>query len=217
MKNTLLILLLFCSFFSFSQEWNLRTTTKKRLKGISVGLLFQGQSKYPNPYYGPEVGGLHNDGAYHFIVDVYYNRLILGFQLSDEFLYLEKFDNGAAWKPRGFNDSYSSLTRAYWFTLGYNIIKTSNINIKLGIGFRSGPNESITNKDYTAAQVADGYDFSNPESIFNTSQTLDKFSEIDYSLSINYPIKIFGKLGIVPEVGYTIKHGGLLTGISIIY
>lgn len=217
MKNTLLILLLFCSFFSFSQEWNLRTTTKKGLKGISVGLLFQGQSKYPNPYYGPEVGGLHNDGAYHFIVDVYYNRLILGFQLSDEFLYLEKFDNGAAWKPRGFNDSYSSLTRAYWFTLGYNIIKTSNINIKLGIGFRSGPNESITNKDYTAAQVADGYYFSNPESIFNTSQTLDKFSEIDYSLSINYPIKIFGKLGIVPEVGYTIKHGGLLTGISIIY
>ena len=217
MKNTLLILLLFCSFFSFSQEWNLRTTTKKGLKGISVGLLFQGQSKYPNPYYGPEVGGLHNDGAYHFIVDVYYNRLILGFQLSDEFLYLEKFDNGAAWKPRGFNDSYSSLTRAYWFTLGYNIIKTSNINIKLGIGFRSGPNESITNKDYTAAQVADGYDYSNPESIFNTSQTLDKFSEIDYSLSINYPIKIFGKLGIVPEVGYTIKHGGLLTGISIIY
>ena len=217
MRNTLLILLLFCSFFSFSQEWNLRTTTKKGLKGISVGLLFQGQSKYPNPYYGPEVGGLHNDGAYHFIVDVYYNRLILGFQLSDEFLYLEKFDNGAAWKPRGFNDSYSSLTRAYWFTLGYNIIKTSNINIKLGIGFRSGPNESITNKDYTAAQVADGYDFSNPESIFNTSQTLDKFSEIDYSLSINYPIKIFGKLGIVPEVGYTIKHGGLLTGISIIY
>ena len=217
MKNTLLILLLFCSFFSFSQEWNLRTTTKKGLKGISVGLLFQGQSKYPNPYYGPEVGGLHNDGAYHFIVDVYYNRFILGFQLSDEFLYLEKFDNGAAWKPRGFNDSYSSLTRAYWFTLGYNIIKTSNINIKLGIGFRSGPNESITNKDYTAAQVADGYDYSNPESIFNTSQTLDKFSEIDYSLSINYPIKIFGKLGIVPEVGYTIKHGGLLTGISIIY
>ena len=217
MKNTLLILLLFCSFFSFSQEWNLRTTTKKGLKGISVGLLFQGQSKYPNPYYGPEVGGLHDDGAYHFIVDVYYNRFILGFQLSDEFLYLEKFDNGAAWKPRGFNDSYSSLTRAYWFTLGYNIIKTSNINIKLGIGFRSGPNESITNKDYTAAQVADGYDYSNPESIFNTSQTLDKFSEIDYSLSINYPIKIFGKLGIVPEVGYTIKHGGLLTGISIIY
>ena len=217
MRNTLLILLLFCSFFSFSQDWNSRGNSAEGFKGVSIGLLAQGQSKYPNPYYGPEVGGLHNDGAYHFIVDVYYNRLILGFQLSDEFLYLEKFDNGAVWKPRGFNGSYSSLTRAYWFTLGYNIIKTSNINIKLGIGFRSGPNESITNKDYTAAQVADGYDFSNTESIFNTSQTLDKFSEIDYSLSINYPIKIYGKLGIVPEVGYTIKHGGLLTGISIIY
>ena len=182
-----------------------------------MGLLVQGQTKYPKPYLGPEVGGLYNEGAYHFILDVYYNRLILGFQLSDEFLYLENFDaNGAVWKPRGFNGSYSSLTRAHWFTLGYNIIKTSNINIKLGVGFRSGPNESITNKDYTAAQVAEGYDFSNPESIFNTSQTLDKFSEIDYSLSITYPIKIYGKLGIVPEVGYTIKHGGLLTGISTV-
>ena len=217
MKNTLLILILFCSFFSFPQDWNSRGNSAEGFKGVSIGLLAQGQSKYPNPYYGPEVGGLHNDGAYHFIVDVYYNRLILGFQLSDEFLYLEKFDNGAVWKPRGFNGSYSSLTRAYWFTLGYNIIKTSNINIKLGIGFRSGPNESITNKDYTAAQVADGYDFSNTESIFNTSQTLDKFSEIDYSLSITYPIKIYEKFGIVPELGYTIKHGGLLTGISIIY
>jgi hypothetical protein len=183
-----------------------------------VGLLVQGQTKYPKPYLGPEVGGLYNEGAYHFILDIYYNRLILGFQLSDEFLYLENFDaNGAVWKPRGFNGSYSSLTRAHWFTLGYNIIKTSNINIKLGVGFRSGPNESITNKDYTAAQVAEGYDFSNPESIFNTSQTLDKFSEIDYSLSITYPIKIYGKLGIVPEVGYTIKHGGLLTGISMFF
>jgi hypothetical protein len=218
LRNTLLILLLFCSFLSFSQDWNIRTSSSKAFKGVSVGLLVQGQTKYPKPYLGPKVGGLYNEGAYHFILDVYYNRLILGFQLSDEFLYLENFDaNGAVWKPRGFNGSYSSLTRAYWFTLGYNIIKTSNINIKLGIGFRSGPNESITNKDYTAAQVADGYDFSNTESIFNTSQTLDKFSEIDYSLSITYPIKIYGKLGIVPEVGYTIKHGGLLTGISIIF
>ncbi len=217
MRNTLLILLLFCSFFIFSQDWNSRGNSAEGFKGVSIGLLAQGQSKYPNPYYGPEVGGLHNDGAYHFIVDVYYNRLILGFQLSDEFLYLEKFDNGAVWKPRGFNGSYSSLTRAYWFTLGYNIIKTSNINIKLGIGFRSGPNESITNKDYTASDIANGYDYSNPKSIFNTSQGLNKFSEIDYSLSINYPIKIYGKLGIVPELGYTVKHGGLLTGISIIY
>jgi len=70
LRNTLLILLLFCSFFSFSQEWNRRTTTKKALKGISVGLLFQGQSKYTNPYYGPEVGGLHNDGATAFNQDI---------------------------------------------------------------------------------------------------------------------------------------------------
>ena len=208
--------------FLFSQEvrntlWNKKSDSGDGFKSVSIGFLFQGQTKYPNPYYGPEVVGLHDDGAYHFIVDVYYNRFILGFQLSDEFLYLEKFDNGAVWKPRGFNGSYSSLTRAYWFTLGYNIIKTSNINIKLGIGFRSGPNESITNKDYTASDIANGYDYSNPKSIFNTSQGLNKFSEIDYSLSINYPIKIYGKLGIVPELGYTVKHGGLLTGISIIY
>ena len=218
----------FCLFvmllplFLFSQEvrntlWNKKSDSGDGFKSVSIGFLFQGQTKYPNPYYGPEVVGLHDDGAYHFIVDVYYNRFILGFQLSDEFLYLEKFDNGAVWKPRGFNGSYSSLTRAYWFTLGYNIIKTSNINIKLGIGFRSGPNESITNKDYTASDIANGYDYSNPKSIFNTSQDLNKFSEIDYSLSINYPIKIYGKLGIVPELGYTVKHGGLLTGISIIY
>ena len=218
----------FCLFimllplFLFSQEvrntlWNKKSDSGDGFKSVSIGFLFQGQTKYPNPYYGPEVVGLHDDGASHFIVDVYYNRFILGFQLSDEFLYLEKFDNGAVWKPRGFNGSYSSLTRAYWFTLGYNIIKTSNINIKLGIGFRSGPNESITNKDYTASDIANGYDYSNPKSIFNTSQGLNKFSEIDYSLSINYPIKIYGKLGIVPELGYTVKHGGLLTGISIIY
>ena len=218
----------FCLFimllplFLFSQEvrntlWNKKSDSGDGFKSVSIGFLFQGQTKYPNPYYGPEVVGLHDDGAYHFIVDVYYNRFILGFQLSDEFLYLEKFDNGAVWKPRGFNGSYSSLTRAYWFTLGYNIIKTSNINIKLGIGFRSGPNESITNKDYTASDIANGYDYSNPKSIFNTFQGLNKFSEIDYSLSINYPIKIYGKLGIVPELGYTVKHGGLLTGISIIY
>ena len=203
--------------FSFSQDWNSRGNSAGGFKGVSLGLLVQGQTKYPNPYYGPEVISLHNDGAYHFIVDIYYNKFILGFQLSDEFLYLEKFDNGAVWKPRGFNSSYSSLTRAYWLTLGYNIINNSNINVKLGVGFRSGPNESLTNKDYAAFEIVDGYDYSNPESIFNTSQTLDKFSEIDYSLSITYPIKIYGKLGIVPEIGYTIKHGGLLTGISIIY
>lgn len=217
MKRVIYILILL-PIFSFSQEWNSRSNSSEGLKGVSVGLLFQGQTKYPKPYLGPEVGGIYNDGAYHFIVDVYYNRFIIGFQLSDEFLYLEKIDNGAVWKPRGFNGSYSSLTRAYWLTLGYNIINDSNINIKLGVGYRSGPKESFTNNNYTAAQVADGYDYSNPESIFNASQLLiNNFSEIDFSLSITYPIKIYRKFGIVPEVGYTIKHGGLLTGVSIIY
>ena len=217
MKRVIYILILL-PIFSFSQEWNSRSNSSEGLKGVSVGLLFQGQTKYPKPYLGPEVGGIYNDGAYHFIVDVYYNRFIIGFQLSDEFLYLEKIDNGAVWKPRGFNGSYSSLTRAYWFTLGYNIINYSNINVKLGVGYRSGPKESFTNNNYTAAQVADGYDYSNPESIFNASQLLiNNFSEIDFSLSITYPIKIYRKFGIVPEVGYTIKHGGLLTGVSIIY
>ena len=217
MKRVIYILILL-PIFSFSQEWNSRSNSSEGLKGVSVGLLFQGQTKYPKPYLGPEVGGIYNDGAYHFIVDVYYNRFIIGFQLSDEFLYLEKIDNGAVWKPRGFNGSYSSLTRAYWFTLGYNIINYSNINVKLGVGYRSGPKESFTNNNYTAAQVADGYDYSNPESIFNASQLLiNNFSERDFSLSITYPIKIYRKFGIVPELGYTIKHGGLLTGISIIY
>ena len=217
MKRVIYILILL-PIFSFSQEWNSRSNSSEGLKGVSVGLLFQGQTKYPKPYLGPEVGGIYNDGAYHFIVDVYYNRFIIGFQLSDEFLYLEKIDNGAVWKPRGFNGSYSSLTRAYWFTLGYNIINYSNINLKLGVGYRSGPKESFTNNNYTAAQVADGYDYSNPESIFNASQLLiNNFSEIDFSLSITYPIKIYRKFGIVPELGYTIKHGGLLTGVSIIY
>jgi hypothetical protein len=53
--------------------------------------------------------------------------------------------------------------------------------------------------------------------LYNTVPSLENFSEIDYSLSITYPIKVYGKLGVVPELGYTLKHGGLLTGISLIY
>ena len=115
----------------------------------------------------------------------------------------------------GFNGSYSSLTRSYWLTLGYNII--SNLNVKLGVGFRSGPKESLTNKNFTVSQLAEGYDFSDPLNVINTLKQLDEFSEIDYSLSITYPIKVYGKFGLVPELGYTIKHAGVLTGISIIY
>ena len=214
MKSFLLFINLF-PIFLFSQEWNDRVNSQPGFKGISVGFLLEGQSKYPTPYYGPEVNGLFNDGTYHFAIDIYYSRFLIGFQLSDEFLYLEKFQEGFVWKPRGFNQSYSSLTRSCWFTLGYNMIH--NLNIKIGMGFRNGPIAALTNKKYTPLEVASGFNYSNPESIFNTSQTLDDFSELDYSVSINYPIKLYGKFGLVPELGYTIQHGGILTGISIIY
>ncbi len=214
MKKRLIIFTL-VPFFLFSQEWNERASSGEGLVGISLGLLINGQTKYPNPYIGPEVNALHNDGAYHFILDIYFNKFIFGFQLSDEFLYLEKFSNGAVWKPRGFNDSFSSLTRGYWLTLGYNII--SNFNIKLGAGYRIGPIRQLINRNYSSENVAEGFNYSSPEIIFNTSTELKKFSEIDYSLSITYPFKVYGEFGIVPELGYTIKHGGLLTGISIIY
>jgi len=199
----------------FSQQWNERARAGDGLVGVSVGLLVEGQTRYPTPYYGPEVNGLFNDGAYHLILDIYYDRFIFGVQLSDEFLFLEKFENNAVWKPRGFNKSYASLTRTYWLTVGYNVLL--NLNIKGGVGYRRGPLKPLTNRGYTATEVAQGFDYSNPESIYNTTPSLNTFSEIDYSISITYPIKVFGKFGLVPEIGYTIKHGGLLTGISIIY
>jgi len=209
------LLLMLLPLFLFSQESELVSNTSEGFKGISIGLLFEGQTKYPNPYYGPNVGGLFDDGSYHFTVNVYYKKFVFGFQLSDEFLYLEKFDNGAAWKPRGFNGSYSSLTRSYWLTLGYNVI--NNINLKLGIGFRSGSKQPLTNRSRKASEVAENFDYENPLIIFNTSDSLNGFSETDYSLSINYPITVYKRFGIVPEIGYTFKHGGLLTGFSIVY
>lgn len=214
MKKRLLIFAL-APLFMYSQKWSERAFTGDGLVGISLGLLFEGQTQYPDPYYGPEINGLYNDGAYHFILDVYFNKFIIGLQLSDEFLYLEKFDGGEAWKPRGFNESYGSLTRAYWVSFGYNILK--NFNIKLGLGLRRGPESPLTNNSFTASDVAEGYNYTNPEIVYNTMPSLNNFSELDYSLSITYPIKVFGKLGVVPELGYTIKHGGLLTGFSLIY
>ena len=85
----------FCLFvmllplFSFSQEvrnalWNKRNELGDGFKGVSIGLLFEGQTKYTNPYYGPKVGGLYDEVAYHFTFDVYYKKIILGFQLSVE-------------------------------------------------------------------------------------------------------------------------------------
>jgi len=70
-------------------KWNEREGSDNGIKGVSLGVLFQGQTKYPRAYYGPRVDGLFNDGAYHFIIDVYYKKYIIGFQLTDEFLYLK--------------------------------------------------------------------------------------------------------------------------------
>ena len=42
------------------------------------------QTKYTNPYYGPKVGGLYDELAYHSTFDVYYKKIILGVQLSVE-------------------------------------------------------------------------------------------------------------------------------------
>ncbi len=89
--------------------------------------------------------------------------------------------------------------------------------MKLGIGFRSGSKQPLTNRSRKASEVAENFDYENPLIIFNTSDSLNDFSETDYSLSINYPITVYKRFGIVPEIGYTFKHGGLLTGISIIY
>ena len=52
----------------------LRTTKAQAFKGFSLGLLVQGQTKYPTPYFGPEVSGLYNDGAYHYVVDFYIKK-----------------------------------------------------------------------------------------------------------------------------------------------
>jgi hypothetical protein len=47
------------------------------------------------------------------------------------------------------------------------------------VGFRSGPKESLTNKNFTVSQLAEGYDFSDPLNVINTLKQLDEFSEID--------------------------------------
>ena len=49
-------------------------------------------TKYPT-HITDQVRGLFNDGAYHVLIDAYVSKLIFGFQLTDEYLYLEKIDN----------------------------------------------------------------------------------------------------------------------------
>ena len=222
MKKVFFLALLLVSFYTFSQkEYSnvvlLRTTKAQAFKGFSFGVLLQGQIKYPHPYYGPKVDGLYNDGAYHFIVDFYIKKFMIGFQMTDEYLYLKKADaNGAIWKPRGFNGSYSSLTRAYWISLGYNVY--NNFNLKLSMGFRNGPSNSVLMNDRLPFEIAEGFNYNDPSNIFNSSEnSLNKYSEIDFSASVNYPVILYRKFGIVPEIGYSFKHGGLISGVSVIF
>ena len=120
------------------------------------------------------------------------------------------------WKPRGFNGSFSSLTRSIWFSLGYRF--WNKVSAKLSFGLRSGPYDPIFHKDKIAAVVANGFDFTNPNSLFNSTSSLVKdFSETDVLISINYPVPLLENLSIAPEIGYTLNYGGLTTGLSLVY
>ena len=214
----LILVLIFTPLILFSQKTDvLKRGSMAYFKGISLGFLVQGQTKYPSPYNGPEVRGLFNDGAYHVLVDAYVSKLIFGFQLTDEYLYLEKIENsGEVWKPRGFNNSFSSLTRSYWISLGYNVY--DKFNLKLSVGLRSGPTKSLFLNNKTASEIALGYRYNDPSNIFNKSiLSIKKYSEIDFSLSINYIFQIYQNFGIVPEIGYTFNHGGITSGLSIMF
>ena len=80
-----IILTLLTPYFLFSQgqknkyftgvsepKWNEREGSDNGFKGVLLGFLFQGQTKYPSAYYGSRFDGLFNDGAYLF-----YNRCLL--------------------------------------------------------------------------------------------------------------------------------------------
>jgi len=70
MKMRLLVFILI-PLYLFSQKWNNKASSGGGLVGIPMGFLVEEQTKYPNPYYGPEVNVLFNDGAYHFTFNVY--------------------------------------------------------------------------------------------------------------------------------------------------
>ncbi len=216
MRNNFGLVLLLLPLLSFSQRWNDRSKSWEGFKGISVGFLFETQTQYPDPYYGPEIKGLLNNGAYHFMIDFYVYNFSVGYHLTDEYLFLQKFDaSGAVWKPRGFNGDYSSLTKTHWITVGYQWI--DNFYVKLGVGLRSGSKKPIILSSYTSSEVANNFDFSNPQIIYNTAEGLTNFSELDFLLSFSYTLKIIKNWGLVPEIGYSFKHSGVLTGMSIIY
>lgn len=223
MKKLFVIALSFSFFYNcFSQDYENEVLERERnwdfFEGFSLGFLVQGQTKYPSPYYGPDVKGLYNDGAFHLILDLYIKKFLVGFQITDEYLYFKKIDDkGALWKPRGFNNSYSSLTRAYWLSLGYNFFK--GLNFKLSLGFRKGPaNSFIIDQDKDPSEIAEGFGYFNSDNGINQERTSNSdFSETDFSLSINHPIRVYKRFGIVPEIGYSINYGGIISGLSIIF
>jgi hypothetical protein len=66
--------------------------------------------------------------------------------------------------------------------------------------------------------VAIGYDFTDVSLFYNSNRSLiQDYSEKDFLLSINYLVKITGKLNLSPEFGYSINYGGITLGTSINY
>ena len=105
---------------------------------------------------------------------------------------------------------------SYWISLGYNVY--DKFNLKLSVGLRSGPTKSLFLNNKTASEIALGYRYNDPSNIFNKSiLSSKKYSEIDFSLSINYIFQIYQNFGIVPEIGYTFNHGGITSGLSIMF
>ena len=76
------LLLMLLPLFLFSQESELVSNTSEGFKGISIGLLFEAQTKYPNPYYGPNVGAVRCKSDR--ISKLTYKKIILGIELSVE-------------------------------------------------------------------------------------------------------------------------------------
>ena len=85
------LLLMLLPLFLFSQESELVSNTSEGFKGISIGLLFEAQTKYPNPYYGPNVGGLFDDGSYHLQLMFIIKNSFLVFNYQMNFYTLQSF------------------------------------------------------------------------------------------------------------------------------
>ena len=104
------------------------------------------------------------------------------------------------------------------------IIKSSlrtifnDINFKLSLGFRNGPSNILFLNNKDSSEIAKGFNYEDPSNIFNQSVNyIDTYSEVDFSLSFNYPILIYKKFGVVPELGYSFKYGGIISGVSIMF